>query len=427
MSRLSQQLRDATLDLHRELEQQAFFAALADGTLPLDSYVNQLRCFAILFSTLERTMDSVDDVAVKDVQRAFNGRFRHLLDDLDLFSAELFADIDSAVDTSLEIAQTIREAGVDNPRLLLGHIYTLGGTIMGNRVHLADVRKILGDKPGGDAFYRAFETHTDEVWQTVVTLMDNVPLEVGERQQILEVARGHFERLVKVHAALYPLPPAAERRLKVTSLNPEAGNHPIPKDPEEIRVALVAGQRCRQEFPYFDLRYGDRGRRFTSSDVAWLVTLCDLEADGVAQQVMWLADLLARLGMPKYLLERQLVILVEELVSRLPTRRPAYQKLNAGVAALRDKRLAICSETQFTELSAQIEERLGSEQGGFANIGVLIVAALIDERSGFAEAAAGIEAWLSARGCGNSDFPEQTKEVFATYRAIVRQTEEDLS
>jgi hypothetical protein len=111
-----------------------------------------------------------------------------------------------------------------------------------------------------------------------------------------------FEGLARVFRALYPVNQEALRTL-VTSLNPEAGSHPIPSDPRELQAAVRAGERCWQRFPYFSQRYGHRGEKFTSSDSAWLVTLVEYDQARVHQQVAWLGQVLAARGMPRLLLE----------------------------------------------------------------------------------------------------------------------------
>ncbi len=71
-------------------------------------------------------------------------------------------------------------------------------------------------------------------------------------------------------------------------LNPEAGDHAVPGDAMEIEAAVAAARRCREEFPYFDERYQERGRSFAKSDVAWLVTLTELPEAQLISQVEWL-------------------------------------------------------------------------------------------------------------------------------------------
>lgn len=397
MTTLSERLKTATVPLHREMEGLPFFAALTDGSLPLDSYVGQLRAFAILSGTLERTLESLPEQPLRDIQGVLDGRFQHLLDDLDTFADRLILDIPAAVEAALALARSIRRLGVERPATLVGHIYTLGGTILGNRVHLEDVRRILGGRDAGGAFYAGFVGRTDDVWRTLTALIDAYAVDSREQRAIVDAAQESFRRLADIHAALYPLPAQESRRLTATSLNPEAGSHPIPEDLREVRAALAAGRRCREEFPYFDARYGARGRRYTSSDVAWLATLSALDPEGVVPQVTWLADLLARLGMPRFLLERQLEILVEELVARIPERQAQYRRLDAGISALRAARLASCPGGDFAGLARIAEEQLAAHDTPIANLGGLVVSALADEQGGIPEAAASLESWLTGQ------------------------------
>ena len=57
--------------------------------------------------------------------------------------------------------------------------------------------------------------------------------------------------------------------MPLNPLNPSAGDVPLPEDQREIDAALRAGPITHRIFPYFDWRYGDRGRKFTESDSAW--------------------------------------------------------------------------------------------------------------------------------------------------------------
>src|SRR4051812_28593243 len=57
------------------------------------------------------------------------------------------------------------------------------------------------------------------------------------------------------------------------ALNPEAGHHAVTTDPRELRAALRAGEQTQRRFGYYEQRYGERGRAFTRSDSAWIVTV----------------------------------------------------------------------------------------------------------------------------------------------------------
>ena len=111
------------------------------------------------------------------------------------------------------------------------------------------------------------------------------------------------------------------------AINFEAGTHDVTTDPRELVAAVDAGVRTWNVYPYFEARYGGRGRRFTRSDSAWLVTLASAEIDAARRQIKWLASLLAARGMPSLLFEEHLFHLREALVEAVPERAEVYGRL----------------------------------------------------------------------------------------------------
>src|SRR4051812_16513914 len=108
---------------------------------------------------------------------------------------------------------------------------------------------------------------------------------------------------------------ATGSRPAVAALNPEAGNHAVTTDPRELGAAIRVGERTRERFVYYERRYGERGRRFTHSDSAWIVTLAGNPPAVVERQLRWLGSLLAARGMPRWLLEVHLEGLHAQLVT----------------------------------------------------------------------------------------------------------------
>jgi hypothetical protein len=72
--------------------------------------------------------------------------------------------------------------------------------------------------------------------------------------QITQAAREFFTQLEAIFYTLYPFNPESKIFL-VTSINPEAGRHPIPADSREVQASLLADDICWQQFPYFELRF----------------------------------------------------------------------------------------------------------------------------------------------------------------------------
>ena len=175
--------------------------------------------------------------------------------------------------------------------------------------------------------------------------------------------------------------PGAENDLQVnsaSSLNPDAGNYPITDDPRELEAARLAGVRCLEEIPYVDRRYGERGRKYTHSDGAWLATLAACEKSAM-KQVFWLGRVLAGRGMPRYVLERHLELMVEELTRAVPDK--DYSKLSEAAAELKRERLE--HVPRFDELAAGHPD------------GVLLVAAVADEKAGVERSVESLLEWFT--------------------------------
>jgi hypothetical protein len=170
-----------------------------------------------------------------------------------------------------------------------------------------------------------------------------------------------------------------------SSINPEAGNYPITEDPRELRAAQAAGTRCLQEIPYVAQRYGERGRRFTDSDGAWL---CTLKGVAVTRQVFWLGRVLAGRGMPRIVLERHIEILVEELRKAVPG--GDYSSLEEAGKALKRERQAHFSEERGQELA-----RAFPYDGSLAR---LLIAAVADEKAGVVNSVESLMEWLTEAG-----------------------------
>jgi cytochrome c556 len=215
------------------------------------------------------------------------------------------------------------------------------------------------------------------------------------QRRVVEAAGEAFEGLARVFGALYPIDQESLRTL-VTSLNPEAGSHPIPSDPRELQAAVRAGERCWQQFPYFTQRYGHRGEKFASSDSAWLVTLAEYDQARVHQQVAWLGQVLAARGMPRLLLETHLELLCEELTSAVPERQAAYQKLGNAARQLAETRRRHLDEALSRRLAERFDAAVGREWSErLPGTGALLAAAVADERAGVGNAVESLETWLT--------------------------------
>ena len=173
----------------------------------------------------------------------------------------------------------------------------------------------------GLAYLRNYGPAVHTRWAQYQQRMNALRLSAEEREQMIQSANEFFAQLEAIFQALYPFQPESKTFL-VTSINPEAGRHPVPADAREVQASLRAADLCWQRFPYFEHRYGERGRRFARSDAAWQATLCQYEPAQIIKQVRWLGRVLAGRGMPTFLLQDQLEILVAELAAAIPGKNP---------------------------------------------------------------------------------------------------------
>jgi hypothetical protein len=184
--------------------------------------------------------------------------------------------------------------------------------------------------------------------------------------------------------------------LGVQVVNPLAGNHPVTSDPRELAASAAAGNRSRREFPYYDARYGERGRRFCNSDGAWLSLVTRQGEEHLRREVLWLGGVLSARGMPTWLLERHLEVLHDELVKAVPEQREAYDKLLSAAEMLRDRRHRTLPEDDFHALEEGFDARVGPEWSArLPRMGALLAAAVADERNGVTRAVASLDQWAA--------------------------------
>lgn len=387
---LSGRLREAVGPIHERIERLPFFAALSARTLPLERYVDQLRAMAVVEATLERVLLSSRHPAVAAARDAVPSRLEALLSDLASFDRRgPLPDDPAPAATALELSRALLLLSAERPAALLGPLYVSTGMTLGNLVHLEDARACAGG--GGTGWYEGHGAGTGPAFRRFCSVLDELALAPGEAASAVEAAVACAEGLERVHAVLDPATRPL-RRFLATTLNPEAGAHPVPTDPSEMAAALRAGARCLEEHPYFLSRYGERGRRFTGSDAAWLVSLTALPPADVSGQVGWLASVLSRKGMPSLLLERQLVLLAEELRAGGVPRDAGV--LEAAARELAGRRREALPEEVAARLAETFVASCGHGSGAeWRAAAGLLLAAAADEATGLAGTVRAVTEW----------------------------------
>jgi hypothetical protein len=278
----------------------------------------------------------------------------------------------------------------------LGSAYALATWNMGGAALCEKVTQALRlNGASGVSYLASFDTWGQAHWPDFAANLNAIPLESEAQQLVVLAAREALDGIEELIYLLHPLNESATSEL-VTLLNPLAGNHPITGDMTEIKAMMRAHQRIAQLFPYMDLRYGMKGRKFSWSDGGWLISLTSEAQVSVNQQIQWLARLLARRGMPRWFMECHLQLLYEELVLVIPANRDTYATLVEAARVLADERRATISDAALMALDDAFYERVGPEwRAWMPNCGAMLASAVADELTGVPHALEAIEGWMT--------------------------------
>jgi len=398
---LVEQLAAATWSSRVRVLGTPFYEALYACRLPMESYVGKLRALAVVHGALEPALASSSDPALVALRDEGMRKLSLVEQDLLFFEPRAMPDIDPAADAALALAAEIRRCSLDRPLFLLGCVHVLSGVVDEPLVDKARyARAFLLDARAG---LRYLGSGSRQRWTRWCQRLDAVQLDAAQREQVIEGALDCFTGLERVLRGLHPVT-VASTRVRATSLNPDAGAHPVPEDPEELQAALRAAERRWAAVPYFAARYGERGRRFGRSDTAWLATLASLAPERIDEQVRWLARVLAVRGMPSMLLAVQIEVLVDELEAARPEKRAVYAGLRAAAAGLHAARRAHLADEVLDELDRSFTAGADAHWcERLPGTGALLACAVVDERVGHVGAASSLATWLGdARR-----FPEQ--------------------
>lgn len=407
---IMKRLRLETSVYHARLESLPFFTMLIEHRLPLESYLNQLRALSIIHGVLEGELAKTQEVAA-----VWNDSLRKLplLErDLAHFQLGLASDAKELVAAALTLAGKIRLRRVERPITLIGCLYVLEGSTLGNRMHRPDMAATYQlEGANGCCYYSSYGDQVGARWREFSRSVNDLLNDPASHQAVIEAARETFSGLEQVYLALYPQK-KDDAFLHITRINPEAGNHPMPQDEREIEAALKASTRGWNEFGYYFHRYGERGKRFSDSDICWLAMLSTLEPEIVRQQIDWLCKVLASRGMPTIMMEYTLRFLHEELSRAVPEKQASYQKLLHAAEYLKKTREEIIPSEALQSLNEEWEKTVGKEMSRqYCNTGKLLAAAVTDEKAGVEGSLTAVKNWLTDQ----QKFPaEWTNAVIAT-------------
>lgn len=390
-----ERLRAATRELHESLESLPYTRALLDGSLPLSHYQSFLRALHIIHLALEQAVELASHEALKQLAGRASARRLRLERDLGDLHVDAHA-VDAPGLRALLVAQRMRLDALREPSRLLGYLYVLEGSQLGGLVQHAVLARRSELQRGGLAYLQGDGKRARQEFEAFTVELERVLADQAALESAVRGAQAAFEGFAALLGALDPSQPPAAARTLVQQLNDEAGTHPIPDDMRELEAALAAGERSHRTWVYYEARYGERGRRFTRSDSAWLATLSRHEAALTLRHVRWLAGVLAARGMPTLLLEQHLELLCDALSASLPDHAVSYLPLRQAAAELRRARTDAIPGTRASALveafclGRQAEHGISPEEAGR-----LLVAAAADQRAGLPGSPTSLADWLA--------------------------------
>lgn len=400
--------------------------ALSSGTVSKIGYVGYLRLLSVIHLCIERLVPDAEprtDV-IADMWSMFSGPYALLLEDLEHFRLQVVPDLMAAMNMGPTIVQNMIMTSAASPSVRVGYLYVLD-TLRPYEIPASTICESLDlDAGRGGSYILDAAANNERRRSEFEAALDAEVVASDERAAMID---GAAALLASLESALRELEPFTPESLgiHVTSLNPEAGAHPVTQDPLEVRAALDATDRCFAEHGYFMDRYGMRGRRFTDSDGAWLAYLVDRDSVTRTRRVEWLRRMLSARGMPTWILQLHLEILADELTRTKPESKERYRVLLQEAARL-DAEIRSCIPLETTlALVDGFAERLRDMRSGAhaAELGRLLVEAVIDEASGFKKAVPSVYEWMVDPERFSPHWIAAVDELLAAARSVAGQGE----
>ncbi|MEQ1730098.1 MAG: biliverdin-producing heme oxygenase [Vicinamibacterales bacterium] len=414
---LRARLQSETATRHAQLEALPFFAALQAGTLPAPSIVTLLRSLAIGHAVLERALADTADEQVSALAASVPPKLPLLMADLDALHVAHQPSLASPIQASLEFGAWLL-TGARDPNTLAGVLYVLEGSQQGGLVLKQYYSRCLGVDEAHLSYFGCYGADTTSQAKAFATRLNALVLDESQTTTMVRSAVRCFEWVAQVCAGLYPYV-ETDLEFRVAGVNPEAGDHRMPQHPLEVALALRAGRAAWERFPYLRERFGDRGRRFTSSDSCWLVALAHMPVDTATAQLRWLRGVLASRGIPTVILETHLRAIEGALAAEVEDHIAMCARYKPFLSGLDAERRSHGDGTAVATLIASFEARLRACSGpAIDSAAALIGSAWLDERSGIPGAFAATLSWLGDPARFASDWVAAVNELAASLRRV---------
>lgn len=207
------------------------------------------------------------------------------------------------------------------------------------------------------------------------------------------------------------------------AINPAAGLHPVTASPLELEAVHRATDAALREAPYYMERFGERSRLFGGSDGGWLVTLCGGDAEYVERQVLWLGRVLSSRGVPRWLLQRYLLLLHDELAAGVPNAGPRCAALLHGASLLHDLQRRQITDSDARTLAHTFDLRADAAWvARLPGMGRILVGAVADEAGGITGAVRSVVGWAADPARFTTPWISAVHATVAEARARVRRS-----
>ena len=163
--KLMLRLKIETKEYHTKLESLPYFNALIEHRLPLECYVNQLRALSVIHGVLENEISASSDTRVSSVWDDDLRKLSLLEEDLAFFEPRVISDARSSVEAAIAMTEKIRLRRIENPHSLLGYLYVLEGSTLGNSMHRPDISATFHlDELNGCHYYSSYHKQVQIHW-----------------------------------------------------------------------------------------------------------------------------------------------------------------------------------------------------------------------------------------------------------------------
>jgi heme oxygenase len=406
-------LRAATRSVHQQLQGCSFVTALVAGEASKAAYGGFLQVMALLHAAIDRAGQELADPTLREFAASTGRRGRAAQRDLAALGLPPEPPT-AALRESMVVAEEILWAGLAEPEALVGALYVMQGSRQGASDLLPLIAEHFGDDVPQEFWSTGIEGRADD-WTRFVAALDAHTL--AATSPACELATRLFVQLGRALDALHPL--AATDGSAAMAINPEAGNHVVVTEARRLVAATVAGLRCWRDYPYYEARFGARGRRYGSSDSAWITALVDETEQSALRQLDWLAGLLTSRGMPTLLLERQLRYLHDELRDFVELDESRCAVLLRAADTLGDRRRTHLHDEAIETLSARFE---AAAPLALADVASLVACAVADECDGHTQAVPSLTSWLADEARHGEAFSAAVTQLLADARSAARST-----